>query len=344
MDDSAGLPLPLTRTGHYLQLIAEWINKDGSANALLALIKHPLACGGLPAGQFRQLARLLERQVLRGYLHQNNREGIAKSLANDPKLHHLKQFYEQNILAPLLPVTEAFASKNPSFGQLAHAHGRAAEQLAKTNLENEATHTLWSSEDGKVAAQLLDELVSSHEVMSVQSSDYTEVFHVLSRQQTVRFAWRSHPRLAILGTVEARMQSADHIILGSLNEGNGLPQRILILTNQTIRTALKLPDRRWRVGLSAHDFLMQVCTPEVTMTRARQADDSPDTKPLAGTSESSSCRCSAFKNAGDWFSFFGRDSAEFSPLSACAIEMPAPRPEVALRPRQFSATEFDHWF
>ena len=86
------------------------------------------------------------------------------------------------------------------------------------------------------------------------------------------------PRLAILGTVEARMQSADHIILGSLNEGNWPPaQDHDPWTNQTIRTALKLPDRRWRVGLSAHDFLMQVCTPEVTMTRARRADDSPTT-------------------------------------------------------------------
>ena len=161
VDDSAGVPLPLTRTGHYLQLIAEWVNKDGSAHALLALVKHPLACGGLPAAQFRRLVRLLERHVLRGYLHQNDREGIAKLLASDPKLHHLKQFYEQNILAPLLPVTEAFAAQNTSFGQLADAHGKAAEQLAQTDIENEALQALWSSEDGKIAAQLLDDIASS---------------------------------------------------------------------------------------------------------------------------------------------------------------------------------------
>ena len=228
VDDSAGVPLPLTRTGHYLQLIAEWANKEGSAHALLALIKHPLACGGLPAPQFRQLARLLERQVLRGYLHQNDREGIAKILASDPELRQLKQFYEQNILTPLLPVTEAFAAQNISFGQLADAHGKAAEQLAQTDVENEALLALWNSEDGKVAAQLLDEIASSDKAMSVQARDYAEVFHVLSRQQTVRSAWRSHPRLAILGTVEARMQSADHIILGSLNEGSWPLHRTMI--------------------------------------------------------------------------------------------------------------------
>ena len=205
---------------------------------------------------------------------------------------------------------------------------------------------MWSSEDGKVAAQLLDELVSSHEVMSVQSSDYTEVFHVLSRQQTVRFAWRSHPRLAILGTVEARMQSADHIILGSLNEGNWPPAEDHDpWTNQTIRTALKLPDRRWRVGLSAHDFLMQVCTPEVTMTRARQADDSPTT-PSRWLERLKAvlvaARLSKMLEIGSPSSVETALNFHLSqPVKA--IEMPAPRPEVALRPRQFSATEFDHW-
>ena len=346
VDDSAGIPLPLTRTGHYLQLIAEWAKKEGSAHALLALIKHPLACGGLPAPQFRQLARLLERRVLRGYLHQNDREGVAKILASDPELRQLKQFYEQNILAPLLPVTEAFAAQNISFGQLADAHGRAAEQLAQTDIENEALLTLWSSEDGKVAAQLLDEIASSDKAISVQARDYTEVFHVLSCQQTVRSAWRSHPRLAILGTVEARMQSADHIILGSLNEGNWPPTPDNDpWTNHTIRTALKLPDRRWRSGLSAHDFLMQVCTPEVTMTRARRADDSPTTPSrwlerlkavliAARLSETLEAGIPAAVEAA-LTSHLGQ------PVKA--VDMPAPRPEIALRPRQFSATEFDSW-
>ena len=346
VDDSAGIPLPLTRTGHYLQLIAEWVNKQGSALELLALIKHPLACGGLAAAKFRQLARLLERQVLRGYLHQNDREGIAKLLASDRKLHHLKRFYEQNILAPLLPITEAFAAQNASFGQLADAHGKAAEQLAQTDTENEALQALWSSEDGKVAAQLLDEIASSDMAMEVQARDYTEVFHVFSCQQIVRSVWRTHPRLAILGTVEARMQSADHIILGSLNEGSWPPaQDYDPWTNQTIRTALKLPNRRWRVGLSAHDFLMQVCTPEVTITRARQADDSP-TAPSRWLERLKAVLVAA--QLSQTLETGIPDSVETALTSHLgkpvkAVDMPAPCPQITMRPRQFSATEFDHW-
>ena len=53
--------------------------------------------------------------------------------------------------------------------------------------------------------------------------------------------WRSHPRLAILGTVEARMQSADLVILGGLNEGIWPPAPDTSpWINQEIRGALGL--------------------------------------------------------------------------------------------------------
>ncbi|MFL2831887.1 MAG: PD-(D/E)XK nuclease family protein, partial [Candidatus Puniceispirillaceae bacterium] len=199
---------------------------------------------------------------------------------------------------------------------------------------------------GKVAAQLLDEIASSDKAMSVQARDYAEVFHVLSRQQTVRSAWRSHPRLAILGTVEARMQSADHIILGSLNEGSWPPgQDYDPWTNQTIRTALKLPDRRWRVGLSAHDFLMQVCTPEVTITRARRADESPTTPSRWLERLKAVLIAAQLSETLETDTPIAIETALMSHLSqpVKAVDMPAPRPKIALRPRQFSATEFDNW-
>ena len=191
-------------------------------------------------------------------------------------------------------------------------------------------------------------MISPHliEVMAVPARDYTEVFHVLSRQQAVRSVWRTHPRLAILGTVEARMQSADHIILGSLNEGSWPPaQDYDPWTNHTIRSALKLPDRRWRVGLSAHDFLMQVCTPEVTITRARRADDSPTT-PCRWLERLKAVLVAArLSETLETGAPAAVETALKSHLSqpVKAVAMPTPRPEIALRPRQFSATEFDHW-
>ena len=346
VDDSAGIPLPLSRTGHYLQLIAEWAQQDGSAQALLALIKHPLASGGLAPARFRQLGRQLEKQVLRGYLKQSDRDGITAMLQADPAHRPLLAFYETHILKALSPLTEAFANKNITLDALAEAHGQAAEQLAQTDIENQAVQALWSRDDGVVAARLLGELAASGGSLPVQTKDYADLFHVLASQQIVRSAWRSHPRLAILGTVEARMQTADHIILAGVNEGSWPPvQDFDPWTNQPIRTALNLPDRRWRVGLSAHDFVMQVCTSHVTITRARRADDSPTTPSRwleRLKAVLAAARLTERLESGipkDILAALGHHLNQ----PVLPVAMPAPRPEIAVRPRQFSATEFDSW-
>ena len=346
VNDSAGTALPLTRTGHYLQLIAEWAQQNGSAQALLALIKHPLACGGLASAQFRHLGRQLEQQVLRGYLRESSAEGILKMLEADPERRSLKAFYDEHILQPLSPLTTAFAKQNVTLDELAEAHGRAAEQLAQTDIENQALQDLWSRDDGQVAANLLDELATTASRLPVQAKDYAELYHVLASQQTVRSVWRSHPRLAILGTVEARMQTADHIILAGVNEGSWPPaQDFDPWTNQAIRAALKLPDRRWRAGLSAHDFLMLICTEKVTITRARRTDDSPTTPSrwlerlkavLAAAKLSEKLKTTAPEDV---------TAALHHHLNqpVTPVKMPAPRPDISARPRRFSATEFDNW-
>ena len=65
----------------------------------------------------------------------------------------------------------------------------------------------------------------------------------------------THPGIAIWGTLEARVQSADLVILGGLNEGVGprLPGPILAQPRDAPRgRGCRAPERR--IGLSAHDF------------------------------------------------------------------------------------------
>ena len=65
----------------------------------------------------------------------------------------------------------------------------------------------------------------------------------------------THPGIAIWGTLEARVQSADLVILGGLNEGiwPRLPGADPWLS-RGMRRALGLPSPERRIGLSAHDF------------------------------------------------------------------------------------------
>ncbi|MEM7296460.1 MAG: PD-(D/E)XK nuclease family protein, partial [Pseudomonadota bacterium] len=79
----------------------------------------------------------------------------------------------------------------------------------------------------------------------------------------------------ILGALEARVQAAELVILGGLNEGSWpeaarpdpwLNRRLLA------EVGLLLPDRD--IGLSAHDYQQAVCAPEVWLTRAIRSGDS----------------------------------------------------------------------
>jgi ATP-dependent helicase/nuclease subunit B len=92
----------------------------------------------------------------------------------------------------------------------------------------------------------------------------------------VRKPYGGHPRISIWGLIEARLQKADLMILGGMNEGvwPSLPGPDPWLAPQ-IRRALGLPGLEFRTGLAAHDFMSALGAPRVLLTRARRDSRSP---------------------------------------------------------------------
>jgi len=84
----------------------------------------------------------------------------------------------------------------------------------------------------------------------------------MMRGKAVRPRFGTHPRLQILGPLEARMLSADLIILGGLNEGVWPP---FLSRKMRRELGLSLPERRY--GLAAHDFAGLAAHPHVILTR-----------------------------------------------------------------------------
>ncbi len=124
----------------------------------------------------------------------------------------------------------------------------------------------------------------------------------------MREAETAHADVMIWGTLEARVQGADLVILGGLNEGvwpePPTPDPWL---NRKMRNdaRLLLPDRR--IGLSAHDFQQAVAADEVILTRSvrdAEAQTVPSrwvnrlTNLMQGMSDSG-CRSAAW-HAGAW--------------------------------------------
>ncbi len=143
IEDSAGTDLIDSRVGSFLALISEWFASKGSAQSLLALLKHPLSSAGLSYARYASLVRVLEMAALRGYLADSSMEGIRARLKAQKESKDLCVFYEQHILTALAPLIALFDVVSPSLAMLADAHGRAAEMLAQSDIENEALLKLW---------------------------------------------------------------------------------------------------------------------------------------------------------------------------------------------------------
>ena len=93
----------------------------------------------------------------------------------------------------------------------------------------------------------------------------------------VRRTEAAHPAIAIWGTLEARVQGADLVILGGLNERiwpQAAAARSLAESRQMrMRAGLLLPERQ--IGLSAHDFQQAAAAPRVVLIRAPSAMPRP---------------------------------------------------------------------
>jgi ATP-dependent helicase/nuclease subunit B len=116
--------------------------------------------------------------------------------------------------------------------------------------------TLWSRAEGRAAATCSTTGARSrHGPRWPTPRALAPMLRTLMDEIAVRPPQGGHPRLAILGLIEARLQTADLMILGGLNEGvwPALPAPDPWLAPR-IRAELGLPGLERRIGVSAHDL------------------------------------------------------------------------------------------
>ncbi|MGB0749860.1 MAG: double-strand break repair protein AddB, partial [Magnetospiraceae bacterium] len=327
VDDSAGQPLATTALGSYLRLIARAAASGFAPVDLLACCKHPLAAGGRARGAFLTQIRRIERAVLRGARPAPGLENLAPLLEEDqrdlaPVIAHLEALF-----APLSELMEAGAPA--PLETLFTAHLSVAEALAATDTEAGADR-LWVGDAGTVAVAFAQDLLeATRDLAPVLPADYPALLEGLMAGQSVRPRRGAHPRLAILGLLEARLQQADLMILGGLNEGTWPPEAAAspwMSRPMMQRFGLPLPERR--IGLTAHDFVQAFSAPRVVVTRATRAGGTP-TVPARWLQRLENLRrgqAGAAVDPGPWLAW--RAALE-APLKVTPISAPAPRPPVA---------------
>ncbi|MFC7537498.1 double-strand break repair protein AddB [Sphingomonas sp. GCM10030256] len=269
-DDSAGKPLSQTPAGTLLLGIAAAAAERLAPVATLALIKHPLAGQADDRQAWLDAARLLDL-ALRGPRPPEGLAGIDAHCAEKDKERQSRGCGKawRNV-RPCLEQVEAALAGPTSLAAFAARLREMAHAIAGDRA--------WSGPDGRAAAELLSDLEAGEGTDSVllAAEDAVPLLRQLLDERAVRPPFGGHPRIAILGLLEARLQQADLMILGGLNEGTwpALPQPDPWLAPK-IRANLRLPGLEYRIGLSAHDFASALGAPRVLITRARRDSRSP---------------------------------------------------------------------
>jgi ATP-dependent helicase/nuclease subunit B len=156
-----------------------------------------------------------------------------------------------------------------------------------------------------------------------------------------------HPRLFLWSPLDARLLTADIVILAGLNEGCW-PQgpNLDPWLSRRDRTFVGLPPQERRIGQAAHDFeSLAASAPRVIFTRAKKENGSL-TRPSRWVSRikalaAGSGRLAALEPDRPWLAWAAahRLSGAAAPISA-----PMPKPPLAARPRRLSVTAIETWF
>ncbi len=341
IDDSAGLPLNRTPPGVFLRLVLDLAASQLAPVPLLAALKHPLASGGLAPVAFRDLARQLE-QAIRGPRPAPGFAGLRAVLAGE-KIG-LARFVDR-LEACLGSLPELLLADAVSLSRLAVAHIEAAERLAATATET-GSERLWHETAGETAARFCHELIDAAEDFPpLPGSHYPALFEALAADAVVRPLFGRHPRLAIWGLLEARLQQVDLVVLGGLNEGSwpAPAEHDPWMSRQMRREfGIAVPERA--IGIAAHDFAQALGAPEVALTRAARSEGVPtvpsrwllrlDTVLQAAGLDGALGPDDTLRHAAELI-----DRAEgYRPLLP-----PEPRPPLAARPRKLPVTQIETW-
>lgn len=334
IDDSAGHPLLDTPPGCFMRLVVDMVSSRAAPAELLAFLRHPLTSVGMEAAECRRLSRILEMTLLRGVRHTPGLQA----------LHHAAEDSElKKLLASLVtlcaPFSELLLKPFVPLKELLEAHITLCEKLS-------AEHRLWAGEAGNALAEAIAALLAHAELLSdIDPSHYAGLFHTLLGEDVVRPKFSSHPRLAILSAIEARLQQFDCVILGGLNEGSwpALPAADPWMS-RPMREAFGLPPLERSIGQSAHDFVMLAASSEVILTRARKVDGAPTvpSRWLVRLATLLKGRAPARWKTLQTTAIYTRGVSELNaPIALEPLSAPAPAPPLSARPNKMNVTAID---
>ncbi|MCC0002121.1 MAG: double-strand break repair protein AddB [Methylobacteriaceae bacterium] len=351
VDDSGGEPLGATPAGAFARAVLSAATERSDV-AFLALLGHSGVAPTQDRARTLELAQHIEIAVLRATPCDPDwraRFNAARDSAHGRHAHaavrRLAPGEWEEMEMAALAIDSALASLR--------AAPRAQTVGAWIALHRAALRALGAhavagySEDEVTLERLFDEVGAmggeAESELRFGLYEYRALFDRLVSGVVSRGPQLAHPRLKILGLLEARLLEADLVVLAGLDETIWPPQpRSDAFLNRPMRAQIGLTPPERRIGQSAHDFAMAMGAREVVLTRAQKRARAPTVASrflqrlgaLAGDVEFDGLRA-----RGARLIALAR-LLDASPAAA-PLTRPAPKPPVELRPKSLSVTRIE---
>lgn len=344
-NDSAGARLDLSPPGRLLRMTASLMGGGLAPDQFLGLLKHPLVCA---SDRKAHLARVrdLEVQLLRGGPPEITPALMETWVEARTGTDLGVRDWHDWLWSCLLPLTSMVMN---DISTLVDEHLTQTDRL--TMGPDSTGGQLWLREAGEEALKWATSLrEAAPSGGSYTPSEYADLVAKLLAKQEVREPFYTHRDIMVWGTLEARVQGAELLILAGLNDGTwpSLPEPDPWLNRAMRKDAgLRLPDAR--IGLSAHDFQQSIAAKEVWLTRSLR-DAEAETVPsrwlnrignlmqgLAGEGPEAYRNMQARGN--EWLRL--AKAYDTPRITLEPAPRPSPQPPVEARPKQLSVTRIE---
>lgn len=364
-DDSAGTPFSATPQGTLLNLALEATLRPGDPVAIVALLKHPLARFGFNEADCREAVDTLEIIALRGGIGSVDISALepllsaqAKAQAEDRHKRQWRSSVSEGTIEKAGKLTRTIALaveplaglvvQRPDGGHLtsrlslsgwAERTGRVLEAICAEPDGDLAA--LWSDEAGETLARLLSEVMQADGQIEADGPQWIDIAMALVAGEAVKPAAMRHPRIFVFGTLEARLQSVDTLVLGGLNEGSWPGQTTNNpFLSRSMKTQMGLEPPERQIGQLAHDFEMANGTRKLIYSRALRQGSAPTVasrwlqRLLALGGKGFASDLKARGNRYRHFADLIDSGSDQSPAMR-----PAPTPPAELQPKRYSFSE-----
>jgi ATP-dependent helicase/nuclease subunit B len=358
VEDSAGRTLGQSPAGALARLILK-AAIEFTPRSLIALLAHPAARFGRARADIESAALALELAVFRAIplrsLDDLDRAfAAARQAADDihahPAVRRIGDAQRQAAEALARNVASALAPLR-ALGPAASlrdclALHRAVLSSTVARPQGAAQTTVEVSLGFEPLTELMDEwTLAAAESFPTALPEYAALFDDALSAARAPPASGGHPRLQILGLLEARLLTFDCVLLPGLDETVWPPAvETDAFLNRPMRAALGLTAPERRIGQTAHDFVAALGAREAVLSRAKKRGGEPTVasrflQRLAAAAGAGARAMVDAEERGRRYLAFARaldQPTEFRPAPR-----PAPRPPVELRPRALSVTRIE---